>query len=94
MPPTRKLKVQALGDVPTSWLEPRDLVILSDPQSPGHLANADDLTGALFRIPRDYNELQATVQALLLQGFSIRFVEVITELHSREVPFAWFHEPG
>ena len=91
MPPA-SITLQQLGNVPTDCLEPRDLLILCDPQCPGHLANANDLSGALYRVPGDEEELRRTLAELARLGFSVRFRDIIADLYRREVAFAWFNE--
>ena len=56
------------------------------------MANANDLSGALYRIPGDADELRRTLAELAQLGFSDRFRRIIADLYRREVAFAWFNE--
>ena len=92
MPPAPLISLHLVGNVSTDRLEQRDLFILCDPQSLGHLANANDLSSALYRIPGDADELRVTLAELARLGFSDRFRRIIADLYRREVAFAWFNE--
>jgi len=92
LPQGPSITLQLVGNVSTDCLEPHDLLILCDPQCPGHLANANDLSGALYRVPGDADELRSTLAELARLGFSDRFRRIIADLYRREVAFAWFNE--
>ena len=93
MPLAPSITLQFVGNVPTDRLVPRDLLILCDPQCPGHLANANDLSGALYRIPGHADELRETLAELARLGFSDRFRRIIADLYRREVPLPGSTKP-
>lgn len=90
MAPTFRIELQLSARVSGRCLASADWLILCDPQCPGHLAAAPDLTGMLYRVPPRAQELQVVLDALARQGFSRRGRSLLTELHRRGVRFAWF----
>ena len=90
MAATFGIELQLSARVAGSCLGSADWLILCDPQCPGHLAAAPDLTGVLYRVPQRAKELQAALDVLVRQGFSRRGRALLTELHRRGVRFAWF----
>lgn len=91
-----KFELLQHADVSADFLPDSDFRLLIDPAAPNHLANFDDDSGAFFYTPDSnvegsFEEFRKSARD---HGLSERFIEIMLEAASQNVPYVYFNVNG